>query len=298
MKTLAAVLVVLAVVGVGRAGEKDIRKALEEDQAIIEELSKAGVNFDGKLFFAHFDDVRGTDTLVGRLADLSDQERLANMHVRLRGSDITDAGLAAIGCRFKAVGRLTLSGTAVTDAGLKNLVGLRVRSLYLQDCAGVTDAGVASIVRLKGLWSVTLSGTRVTDAGLERLAALSDLEHLTLDGTAVTDEGLRHLERLSRLEYLALDKCPNITEMFRPHYPSSGMACTTGGGRPRDQRSRSAAAGAVVPGTLRRTPTGEYHVPSPRAQLLPPRPRSRPSFAQPAGSTLAGASRRRGVRKS
>ena len=197
MKTLAAVLVVLAVVGVGRAEEKDIRKALEEDQAIIEELSKAGVNFDGKLFFAHFDGVRGTDALVGRLADLSDQKRLTTMHVRLRGSDITDAGLAAIGCRFKAVGRLTLSGTAVTDAGLRNLVGLRVEFLHLDGCAGVTDAGIASIVRMKGLEGVELNGTPVTDAGLERLAALSDLE------------------------YLSLHNCPNVTEMFHPHYPSS-----------------------------------------------------------------------------
>jgi hypothetical protein len=201
MKYLAAVLVMLAVVGVGRAEEKDIRKAWEEDQAIIEELSKAGVNFDGKLFFAHFDGVRGTDALVGRLADLSDQKRLANMHVRLWGSDLTDAGLAAIGCRFKAVGRLTLDGTAVTDAGLKNLVALRVRSLHLDSCAGLTDAGVASIARVKGLEDLTLCGTRVTDAGLERLAALSDLEYLVISNCPnVTAEGAARLQK-------ALPKC-------------------------------------------------------------------------------------------
>ncbi len=113
MKKLASVLVLLAVAGAGRA----------DDEAVIAELIDAGVRFSDELSIVYFDGVRGTDALVGRLADL---KRRANMRVDLRGSDLTDVGLAAIGCRFEAVHVLLLNGTAVTDAGLKNLVGVRV----------------------------------------------------------------------------------------------------------------------------------------------------------------------------
>jgi internalin A len=207
MRKLASVLVLLAVVGVGRA----------DDETVINELEKAGVHFlkvsyccgilgsradrDSRPNCAFFDNVRGTDGLLDRLADLSNAEK---MTVGLKGSDLTDAGLATLGCRLKAVDTLGLSGTAVTDGGLKNLVGLRVRSLYLHDCAGVTDAGVAHIAKVKGLRSISLSGPQVTDAGLEGLAALSDLAEISLSGTAVTDAGVKRLTRLRDLMTLSL----------------------------------------------------------------------------------------------
>jgi internalin A len=188
MKMLASVLVLLSVVGVGRA----------DDKVVIKELEKAHVVFYGR--GAIFENARGVDALVDRLAALSNIEELT---VCLGGSDLTDAGLAALGC-LKAIDELGLSSTAVTDAGLKNLVGVRVRCLGLRDCAGVTDAALASIARMKGLRAVILDGTRVTDAGMERLAALSDLEWVFLDGTAVTDAGVKRLMRLRGLRGLSL----------------------------------------------------------------------------------------------
>jgi internalin A len=208
MKRMVSVLVLLAVVGVGRA----------DDETVINELEKAGARFlkvgsgggilggganrDSRPNCAFFDNVRGTDGLLDRLADLSNAEK---MTVGLKGSDVTDAGLATLGCRLEAIDTLGLSGTAVTDEGLKNLVGLRVQSLYLNGCAGVTDAGVAHIAKMKGLRSISLSGTRVTDAGLKQLAALSDLQDVRLDGTTVTDASVKRLTRLRGLMILSLN---------------------------------------------------------------------------------------------
>jgi hypothetical protein len=53
------------------------------------------------------------------------------------------------------------------------------------------------------------------------VSGLHGLENLDLTGTVVTDAGLRHLESLGSLERLNLVGCPNVTEMFHPHYPSS-----------------------------------------------------------------------------
>ena len=68
---------------------------------------------------------------------------------------------------------LTLSGTQVSDAGLRNLKGL-TRLEYLG-----------------------LANTHVTDAGLENLKGLTILRQLDLSGTQVTDDGLLHLRGLA-----------------------------------------------------------------------------------------------------
>jgi hypothetical protein len=164
MKKLASVLVLLAGVGTGRA----------DDKAILAELDKAGV----KLIEARivsFKNVRGTNALLDRVADLSNIHELV---LWLEGSDLTDEGLATLGCRLKGLYALELKGTVVTDKGLKTLTGLPLRYyLGLSGCVGVTDEGLNSIARLKGLKAVELNGTGVTKDGVARLRkALPDCE--------------------------------------------------------------------------------------------------------------------------
>jgi hypothetical protein len=68
-------------------------------------------------------------------------------------------------------------------------------------CRGpVTDAGLRELAGLKNLTWLDLRDTRVTDAGLKHLAGLKNLATLYLQDTQVTDAGVAELQR-------ALPKC-------------------------------------------------------------------------------------------
>ncbi|HEY1190889.1 MAG TPA: hypothetical protein VGE74_24875, partial [Gemmata sp.] len=80
---------------------------------------------------------------------------------------------------------LDLGGTAVTNAGLKELAALKnLTALDLRN-TWVTDAGLKELAALKGLRELTLRYTPVTDAGMKELAALPNLTTLNLGATAV-----------------------------------------------------------------------------------------------------------------
>src|SRR5262249_47302844 len=97
---------------------------------------------------------------------------------------------------------VNFSGTAVTDAGLKELKELKsLRELDLGGTA-ITDAGLKELKELKGLRELHLSGTAVTDAGLKELKELNRLQWLDLGNTKVTDAGLKELKELKRLQGL------------------------------------------------------------------------------------------------
>ena len=58
----------------------------------------------------------------------------------------------------------------------------------------VNDAGLRDLAALTQLRALDLTGTNVTDKGLKQLAALTQLQTLDLAQTKVTDVGLRELE--------------------------------------------------------------------------------------------------------
>ena len=64
---------------------------------------------------------------------------------------------------------LNLSGTQVTDAGLKELAGLKNLHTLNLNFTPVTDAGLKELADLKNLHTLDLSFTAVTDAGLAEL---------------------------------------------------------------------------------------------------------------------------------
>jgi len=100
----------------------------------------------------------------------------------------------------KPVITVSLFGTQVTDAGLKELATLtNLTTLYLGG-TDVTDAGLKELAALKNLTTLDLFNTKVTDAGLKELAALKNLTSLYLGGTQVTDAGVKELQQ-------ALPKC-------------------------------------------------------------------------------------------
>jgi hypothetical protein len=122
-------------------GEKDIRKALEaagvrECGVIFVEPAKRYGPYDA----LDFEGVRGTDALLGKLCELQPVQGLC-----LQRSDVTDAGMAAVG-GLKGLKYLNLRTTGVTDAGLRRLQGMSsLELLVLFDCPGITVEGVARL---------------------------------------------------------------------------------------------------------------------------------------------------------
>jgi hypothetical protein len=102
-----------------------------------------------------------------------------------------------------ASARIQLGGFG--DAQLSELapIAAALQSLDLGETA-VTDAGLPTLAGMRALRRLHLDRTSITDAGLAHLAGLTNLESLNLHGTAITDAGLEHLSRLKRLRTLYL----------------------------------------------------------------------------------------------
>jgi hypothetical protein len=99
---------------------------------------------------------------------------------------------------------LDLSGTGITDVGLKCVEELpQLEKLYLADTK-ITDAGLASIEHLSHLNTLYLGHTSIGDAGLRHLGKLVHLRLLTLENTNVRGAGLEQLNRLPLLVCIEL----------------------------------------------------------------------------------------------
>jgi Leucine Rich repeat len=129
-KHLAAVLVLLFVVGVGQADEKDI----------IARLENAGGRVCGRPGIAVRMPKSTTDADLGDLCELRSLVRLG-----LSGTQVTDSGLRTV-ADLRGLRALILSGTAVSDKGLRHLESRsNLQSLDLTDCPNVTDEGLARL---------------------------------------------------------------------------------------------------------------------------------------------------------
>jgi uncharacterized membrane protein len=104
-----------------------------------------------------------------------------------------DAELAQVAVLAPQVTWLSLSGTAVTDAGLAKLSSFTNLTRLHLDHTRVTDAGLASLSGLARLEYLNLYGTAVTDTGLARLERLGELRDLYVWQTGVTPTGAERL---------------------------------------------------------------------------------------------------------
>ncbi len=96
---------------------------------------------------------------------------------------------------LKALKRLDLSVTDITDEGLEHITGLTaLETLYLGNTQ-VTDEGVEHLKALTALRTLDLSSAHITDEGLEHLSDLSALESLDLRYTQVTDARIARLKK-------------------------------------------------------------------------------------------------------
>jgi Leucine-rich repeat (LRR) protein len=114
--------------------------------------------------------------------------------LNLREAEVSDAGLKEI-AGLKQLQWLFLSYTQVTDEGLKELTGLKnLQVLHLID-TNVTDEGLKNLAGLKNLKAIYLNGTQVSDAGLKELAGLKNLQWLGIGRSKVTAAGVAELQK-------------------------------------------------------------------------------------------------------
>ena len=120
--------------------------------------------------------------------------------VNLREGEVDNDLLVHIGA-LKELRRLDLSDAAIDDEGIRQLVHLPLRELWLQN-TNLTDDSAASISQMQSLDFLQLNATSLSDSFLRQLAALPELESLGLRGTGVTSAGMQFLARHPRLKDL------------------------------------------------------------------------------------------------
>lgn len=104
---------------------------------------------------------------------------------------------------LKKLRRLVLSGSAVSDAGLSLLKGLRrLHALDLSETR-VSASGLFHVGRAPWL-SVLMLPMETTNAGMAHLSSLRGLKVLDTGKAALTDAGLAHLKKMKELQKLCL----------------------------------------------------------------------------------------------
>lgn len=91
---------------------------------------------------------------------------------------------------------LRLSGTKLTDKGLRNLAGLiSLKRLFL-DHTNITDTGILQLNGLKNLEFLNLTTTAVSSGGLQKLDGLQNLARLYIFDTKVKASELHSLRKM------------------------------------------------------------------------------------------------------
>jgi hypothetical protein len=211
------VVVMILATGAGCGRKADEASTLMDDNLTEEQAVQASA-------------IAALDELGGMVNWEEQGQGDPRLEVNFSNKPITDAHLKEIIQqlkRDKEFRYLDLSGTRVTDEGLKGLKELKhLRTLVLSRTE-VTDAGLKGLEQVE---SLDLSRTRVTDGGVKGLKNHKRLKWLNLDGTEVTPAGLSEIKK-------ALPECTIDTE------EEKGQRLVR---RVREVVSRSVPAGATV----------------------------------------------------
>jgi len=119
-------------------------------------------------------------------------------------SKITDETLAPLRA-FQSVKLLYLSHTDITRAGLEHVKHLPLKRLGLSGTK-LTDSGIKTILRFEDLESLDISHTAVSDRGVAQLASLERLSFLSVAGCDISGAGLKPFREHSLLEQLVLSQ--------------------------------------------------------------------------------------------
>jgi hypothetical protein len=112
----------------------------------------------------------------------------------------TDRTFAGLG-KLKGLRSIAVQGAGATNAGLAHLAGLRgLKFLAVRKCPAISDEGLKYIVGLPELEELHLGETGATTACLARLSGMKKLKSLGLGGAPIKDDDLQHLARFPALE--------------------------------------------------------------------------------------------------
>ncbi len=132
----------------------------------------------------------------GNAVGLSEGGLEVSVNFRVAEPTITDTDLALLRGLEPCLTRLDLSRTAVTDAGVQQLLSFGRLARVRLDHTAITDAGVEVLSTLDALIWLNLVGTAVTDACVDAIARMAGLEQVYLGQTGVTATGASRLRRL------------------------------------------------------------------------------------------------------
>lgn len=148
-----------------------------------------------------------------RSLSLGEAVALTADHVRLMlglpleelesGAGMTDDAFLEFAV-FPNIRRFRLHKTALSDAGLKTVVGLGKLEELVIDGSNVTGPGLEHLAERPGLKVLDLSRSKVTDEAVAKLIALPNLRELRLAGCPVSDECVMLLAQLDALQVLDL----------------------------------------------------------------------------------------------
>jgi hypothetical protein len=96
---------------------------------------------------------------------------------------------------------LDIQHTEVSDAGLKQLVGMpKLRHLSASGNNGITDAGLSSLAGMPNLEIIGVSECKITGSSFKDLAKLTKLKDLWISGNPVTDDHVMALKDIRSLK--------------------------------------------------------------------------------------------------
>lgn len=148
-------------------------------------------------------------------AGLNELRGLKNLRfLNLARTDISGAGLISIK-GLKNLQAINLNGCQrMNDEEFQALAEFRQLAFASLSCTAITDAGLKELKlrEFKRLTILDLSQTKITDSSLAELKGIKSLVRLDLAKTNVTDLGLRELMGLTNLRTLNLIGCANVTD--------------------------------------------------------------------------------------
>lgn len=113
----------------------------------------------------------------------------------LSGAQLTDSDIAALK-DAKKLEKLTLYNTAITDQGVRNLVPLADRLIWLNlDATKITDNAGSDLAKFGTLTFLHLGRTECSDQILNSIGTLKSLKKVHITRTKITEKGAESLRK-------------------------------------------------------------------------------------------------------